>query len=142
MIDLPPVIELGPDELCAANDVYRTIGFWPSDPRSARTFAMHGNDDLVALGRLRTHADGALELGGIWTAERWRRRGLAHRMVTALLDEVPKARPVHCIAVATIAGLYRGLGFAEPRDAIPSSIAANVEAARRVHPATLLVRRR
>lgn len=140
MIPVLTVFELDADALPAANRLYRSLDFPPSDPVCARTFAMRDARGIVALGRLLRHPDGALELGGIWTAERWRGRGLARRMVTALLRRAEAGAAIHCVAVDEVAALYAGFGFAAPSHAVPESIVAKVAAAQRVHPATLLVR--
>jgi ribosomal protein S18 acetylase RimI-like enzyme len=59
--------------------------------------------------QLRPHADGARELGSLVVAREHRRRGIAGRLITALLAQHPGT--VHVITRRTNAGHYRRWGF-------------------------------
>jgi GNAT superfamily N-acetyltransferase len=139
---------LEPDRIPDANRIYRELSFSPIEADRDRAFCMADGRGLAALGRLVQHPDGAWELGGIWTAERWRGRGLARRMVLRLLSEAPAACRLHCLAIAHLTGFYESFGFRRIRcgEPTPTSIAARAEHCRRLaeagalHPSVLLVR--
>ncbi|HSK05797.1 MAG TPA: GNAT family N-acetyltransferase [Kofleriaceae bacterium] len=79
---------------------------------------------MGGLGRLVEHAPGVVELGGIWTAETARGRGVARAMVAALLEA--SAGRLWCIPFAHLAAFYESFGFEVARPPWPPAIAAKV----------------
>lgn len=112
------------DELGWAAERYREIRFAESPP-GARGFVAELDSARVGLGRLIEHAPGVIELGGIWTAETARNRGVARAMVMALVEEARASR-LWCIPFAHLAAFYETFGFEVARPPWPAPIAAKV----------------
>ncbi len=119
------------DELGWAEERYREIRFVPSPP-GARGFVAEIGGARVGLGRLIEHEPGVVELGGVWTAETARNRGVARAMVTALIraaeeraGEAAGGR-LWCIPFAHLAAFYETFGFEVARPPWPGPIAAKV----------------
>ncbi len=121
MVDIRPLRD---DELDWAAERYREIRFSPSPP-GARGFVAELDGARVGLGRLIEHVPGVLELGGIWTAETARNRGIARAMVTALVEQATAVR-LWCIPFAHLAAFYETFGFEVARPPWPAPIAAKV----------------
>lgn len=127
------------DERAWANARYRAIQFAPSPPDAVALVAELGGA-RVGLGRLVAHAPEVVELGGIWTDEAVRGRGVARAMVAALLaragrgdgtaprsaGDAPLERPLWCIPFAHLTGFYQSFGFATRAAPWPAPIAAKV----------------
>ena len=103
--------------------IYGGLSFQPSQARD-RTFGAFEDGDLVALGRLQHHADGALEVGGFWVADALRGRGCARRMVSHVLDHAPSNEIVWCVPFTHLASFYLSFGMERfPREGeVPASI--------------------
>lgn len=112
------------DELDWAADRYREIAFSASPPGTIALVA-EVDGERVGLGRIVELAPGVVELGGIWSDERVRGRGVARAMVTALLSRAPAGR-LWCIPFAHLAPFYASFGFAETPAPWPEPIAAKV----------------
>lgn len=82
-------------------------------------------DPRVGLGRLIEVEPGAFELGGIWTDETARNRGIARAMVHALLDAARGAW-LWCVPFAHLAPFYEEFGFVATSPPWPAAIAAKV----------------
>jgi len=119
---------------------YRELRFAASPPGTLALIAEQGGAP-VGLGRLVELEPGVLELGGIWTAEAARGRGVARAMVAALLAQAPPGR-LWCIPFAHLSAFYESCGFAPAPPPWPVSIAAKVAAvaAEGLPPAVVLVR--
>ena len=76
--------DLTDDERASANALYRAIQFAVTPPDAIALVAELAGV-RVGLGRLVALAPGVTELGGIWTDEAVRGRGIARAMVSALL---------------------------------------------------------
>jgi GNAT superfamily N-acetyltransferase len=101
------------DERAWANRLYETIDFAPSSIDDVQLIASrHG--ERIGLGRLVAVGDGALELGGIWTAESERGLGVAAAMVRALVARGGDAT-LWCVPFRELADYYARFGFA-PRE--------------------------
>lgn len=124
--------DLRDDERAWASAQYRAIQFAvvPAPVVAlVAELAEPGRGPRVGLGRLVAHGRDVLELGGIWTDEAARGRGVARRMVTALLARAAPAGyppPLWCIPFAHLAPFYRSFGFTERTAPWPSAIAAKV----------------
>lgn len=110
------------DELGWAAERYREIKFAPSPP-GARGFVAELDGERVGLGRLIVHAPGVIELGGIWTHDRARNRGVARSMVMALVEEA-RGQRLWCVPFAHLAPFYETFDFAAARPPWPDPIAA------------------
>jgi predicted N-acetyltransferase YhbS len=111
------------DERAWANRLYETIDFAPSSLDDVQLVASrHG--ERIALGRLVAvgDGDGALELGGIWTAESERGRGVATAMVRALIARAADA-PLWCVPFRALADYYARFGFAPREGGWPAGVA-------------------
>src|SRR5689334_8302474 len=102
--------ELDDGERAWANERYRAIQFAPTPPGCVALVA-ELDGARVGLGRLVAYAPGVVELGGIWTDEAVRGRGVARAMVHALLARLGTA-PAWCIPFAHLAPFYESCGFA------------------------------
>jgi GNAT superfamily N-acetyltransferase len=138
--------ELRDDELAWASAQYRAIEFAASPPGTVALVA-ELDGARVGLGRLVAHAPEVVELGGIWTDEAVRGRGVARAMVAALLargghgdaqvgrEARPAAvgaehggRPLWCIPFEHLAAFYQSFGFAARSSPWPAPIATKVAA--------------
>jgi len=120
--------DLKDGERAWANDLYRAIRFETTPPGAVALVAeLHG--ERIGLGRLVAHAPDVLELGGIWTDEAVRGRGIARAMVEALLArraETPHPEQLWCIPFVHLSAFYQSCGFALSAPPWPPSIAAKV----------------
>lgn len=122
--------DLRDGERAWANAQYRAIAFAPSPPDGVAMVAELAGA-RIGLGRLVVHAPGVTELGGIWTDEASRGRGVARAMVAALLTrfaEEGSRRRVWCIPFVHLAGFYQSFGFSVCAPPWPPPIAAKVAA--------------
>ncbi|MDA1265718.1 MAG: GNAT family N-acetyltransferase [Planctomycetota bacterium] len=135
------------EDLELANRVYREIHFELSDADD-RTFAQLEEGRPVALTRLQRHADGSIELGGVWVEPSRRGSGLARSVVAQVVALAERDQPVFCLSFAHLSAFYRSVGFADgrPEDA-PRSIreklvfcGEQLRRGRYEHPVDLLVR--
>lgn len=99
-----------PDEQAWVDDRYNEVGFLPSDLTEETVLVAEADDRRVGLGRLVPVGEGAWELGGIWTDPDHRGRGVASRVVEALLEEAD-ATALYCIPFAGLQGFYERYGF-------------------------------
>lgn len=74
--------------------------------------AVNMGGERVGQGRLVPAGDGHVELGGMWTRDDWRGRGVAGALVRALLEAAGDAT-VWCVPWADLAEFYKGLGLSE-----------------------------
>jgi GNAT superfamily N-acetyltransferase len=119
--------ELHPDEQAWANATYRAIRFAENDASvCVALVAELAPGERVGLGRLVELEPGVHELGGIWTAESARGRGVARAIVTALLARA--TTPLWCIPFVHLAGFYGAHGFEPAPGPWPASVARKVAA--------------
>jgi GNAT superfamily N-acetyltransferase len=128
--------DLRDDERASANALYRAIQFATTPPEAVALVAEIAGV-RVGLGRLVTLAPEVLELGGIWTDDAMRGRGIARAMVTALLARLegagverpmrPARRELWCIPFTHLSGFYQSFGFALRAPPWPPEIAAKVD---------------
>jgi len=131
--------ELRDDERAWANERYRVIDFEPSP---AETFALVAELDgeRVGLGRLVELEPGVIELGGIWTDERARGRGIARAIVTELLARGANQR-LWCLPFVHLRAFYESFGFAGAATPWPAKVAGKLSlCAKHPTPAVVLVR--
>ena len=126
------------DERDWANARYRELRFSPSPPGTTGVVAELGGA-RVGLGRLLALAPDVLELGGIWTAEAARGRGVARQVVEALLAAWPRRGQLWCIPFEHLVGFYQSCGFRPAAQPWPAAIAAKVDGCGAVHAAAVVV---
>jgi GNAT superfamily N-acetyltransferase len=120
--------DLRDDERDWANALYRAIKFAVT-PRDAVALVAELDGARVGLGRLVALAPDVLELGGIWTDEAVRGRGIARAMVNALLarrEQAGSAGPLWCIPFAHLSAFYQSCGFAVSAPPWPPAVADKV----------------
>jgi len=120
--------DLEDGERAWANALYQAIRFEVTPPDAVALVA-EVDGARVGLGRLVAHAPGVIELGGIWTDEAVRGRGLARAMVNALLarrERTDDRDRLWCIPFAHLSAFYQSFGFAVGVPPWPPSIAAKV----------------
>lgn len=110
------------DERGWADERYREIRFSLSTD-TARVFVAELGGARVGLGRLVALAPEVLELGGIWTDEAARNRGVAREMVARLIEQAPPGR-LWCIPFVHLSAFYESFGFEMARPPWPPTIAA------------------
>jgi GNAT superfamily N-acetyltransferase len=131
--------ELADDDREWAASRYAAISFAPT-PAHAVALVAELAGERVGLGRLVELEPGVIELGGIWTAEARRGRGVARAMVTALLA---RARgPLWCVPFEHLVELYAGFGFRVVPPPWPAAVATKVDrcAADRLPPVEVMMR--
>jgi GNAT superfamily N-acetyltransferase len=118
--------DLEDGERAWANALYQAIRFEVTPPDAVALVA-EVNGERVGLGRLVPHAPDVLELGGIWTDEAVRGRGVARAMVNTLLARSERTGDrLWCIPFAHLSGFYQSFGFALSAPPWPPAIAAKV----------------
>jgi GNAT superfamily N-acetyltransferase len=134
--------DLRDDERAGANAQYRAIEFATTPPDAVALVAELAGA-WVGLGRLVPLAPDVLELGGIWTDDAQRGRGIARSMVTALLARVEPGRELWCIPFVHLLAFYESFGFAPRAPPWPLAIAAKVDEciAHALPPVRVLARR-
>ncbi|MFO0630552.1 MAG: GNAT family N-acetyltransferase [Polyangiales bacterium] len=101
-----------PDEMPAIQATWDDIAFARSDDGDRVWVAVDVHGERVGQGRLVPVGEGHVELGGIWTRDDWRGRGVAGALVRALLEAAGDAT-VWCVPWADLAEFYKGLGLRE-----------------------------
>jgi GNAT superfamily N-acetyltransferase len=123
----PRVRDASASERAWADRLYASIDFAATAPSDRQLIAVRGpGDEPIGLGRLVDVGDGALELGGIWTAASARGHGVAAAMVQALLDRARDrgARAVWCVPFRALIDYYARFGFVERATGWPPGIVA------------------
>lgn len=111
------------EEMHWINSCYNEIKFIPSNFQTEYIAIAEVNDQKAGLGRLVNMPDGALELGGIYVLEPYRKFGLAKKIITHLLIQAPQQK-IYCIPFKHLRHLYESFGFTLCSDvnAAPESI--------------------
>jgi len=127
------------DERAWANERYRSLDFAES-PADAIALVAELAGERVGLGRLVELEPGVIELGGIWTDERARGRGIARAIVSALVERAGAIR-LWCLPFAHLRAFYESYGFAAAPEPWPAQVAAKLaDCAKHPSPAVVLVR--
>jgi GNAT superfamily N-acetyltransferase len=108
-----------------ANALYQAIRFEVTPP-DAVVLVAEVEGARVGLGRLVAHTPDVVELGGIWTDEAVRGRGVARAMVNALLARSGHRDRLWCVPFAHLSAFYQSFGFAVSVPPWPAAIAAKV----------------
>lgn len=104
----------------------------------AREFCLASDaSELLACGRLRRHADGALELASVATKAGLHGKGLGSSLVQCMLGGVRE--PVYALALAP--GFFARHGFREvAKETLPASVRAKAEGMCASQPYVAMVR--
>ena len=76
-----------------------------------RTFAWLEAGKPVALSRLQEHADGSIEMGGVWVDPARRGSGLAREVVAEVIARRDRNKALFCVSFAHLSDFYRSVGF-------------------------------
>jgi len=119
--DTPEVRELRTREFPLANAVWLDYHETTGDPKLDRIFGVFLSGELVSLARCRRHRDG-LEVDGVFTPARFRKRGYSRLAVDALVEACHND-DLYMYAVRHLAGFYRLFGFEPiPENGLPPVI--------------------
>lgn len=113
------------DELAWAAERYREIDF-QTTPTGSIALVAELAGERVGLGRLVPLGPGSVELGGIWTADAARGRGVARTMVRELFDRAA-GLDVWCVPFDHLTEFYLSFGLRLANRPWPDAIAAKVE---------------
>lgn len=118
---LPFVRELRVPEFPLADTIWLEYHDTTGDPALDRIFAVCANDEILSLARCRRHADG-LEVDGIFTPARFRRKGYSRLAVGALVEACHNDE-LYMYAVRHLIRFYGQLGFEPiPESGLPPKI--------------------
>lgn len=113
----------------------------PTDLDWRRFFVAEQAGELIACAQMRVHRDGARELGSLLVRPPWRGRGVAGRLIGALLAH--EAGPVYMITGRAHAAHYARWGFRPVSlRAAPMSVRRNSVMGRLASVIALIARRR
>ncbi len=71
--------------------------------------AIANHDEFIGCGQIKLHGDGSQELASIAVIKRWRRQGIATRIIENLLGGVET--PIYLTCRASLGGFYQKFGF-------------------------------
>jgi ribosomal protein S18 acetylase RimI-like enzyme len=98
--------------------------FGPRTYELGRYLGLHQDDELIAMAGVRFHPPGWTEISAVCTAPDHRGRGLAKRLIRALIADIERAGDnafLHTGATNTTAiALYQSLGFTLTRNLVVS----------------------
>jgi PAS domain S-box-containing protein len=106
---VPAVRELMAGEFRLADEVWKEYHDTQGDPETDRVFAVFLGDDLVSIARCRRHADG-MEVDGVFTPQRHRRKGYSHLAVSALVEACHND-DLYMHAIRNLVPFYQSFGF-------------------------------
>jgi len=109
-------------ELDWVNTRYAQIGFAPSRANEVILIA-EVDGEPAGLGRLVPLSDTSSELGGIFVFPKQRGRGIATRIVRALVAHAQAYETVYCIPFRHLTPFYKSFGFRDLADPAPEAVA-------------------
>jgi GNAT superfamily N-acetyltransferase len=119
--NMPVVRELRSVEFPLADAVWKEYHDTSGDPAQDRIFGVFLSGELVSVARCRRHPDG-LEVDGVFTPARFRKKGYARLAVDALAEACHNDE-LYMYAVRHLEGFYRQSGFEPiPEKALPPVI--------------------
>lgn len=71
--------------------------------------AVTGDDAVIGCGQIKPHRDGSLELASLAVSESWRRQGVAHAIIEALLAD--HNGPLYLMCRSGLGRMYEKYGF-------------------------------
>lgn len=118
---VPVARELRAGEFVLADEIWKEYHDTTGDPAVDRIFGVFHSGELVSVARCRRHHDG-LEVDGIFTPARFRKKGYSRLAVGALVDACHND-DLFMYAVRHLEGFYRHYGFEPiPENQLPSKI--------------------
>ena len=99
------------DEIEWINARYDEVGFIHSDFKKELIAIAELDGERIGLGRLVKIAEDKLELGGVYVLASHRRRGVARKLVTFLLENAVENRAIYCIPFINLYEFYNSFGF-------------------------------
>ena len=99
-----------PTELDWVNVQYQQINFQLSDYQNELIAIAEVNGEKAGVGRLVTIDERALELGGMYVLENFRKYGVARTIVSFLLAQV-KDKTLYCLPFEHLQNFYVSCGF-------------------------------
>lgn len=132
-----------PDEMPAIQATWDAIEFARSRDGDRVWVAVDTRGERVGQGRLVPVGEGHVELGGMWTHDAWRGKGVAGALVRALLEAAGDAT-VWCVPWADLAEYYMGLGLSEaaPAESAPEKIREKLAYCRERYPRAVALLRK
>jgi predicted GNAT family N-acyltransferase len=113
--------ELRSAEFLQANEVWRDYHETTGNPSTDRIFAVFSGSTIVSLARCSRHPDG-LEVDGIFTPEKHRKKGYSRNAVCALVEACHND-DLYMYAVRHLIPFYTGFGFEPiPESTLPTRI--------------------
>lgn len=108
------------------NSIYRKIDFKESDYENEKIIIVESNDKIVGLGRLQKVDENSSELGGIFVEDSYRGKGIAHKIVSELVDISINFEFVYCIPFEHLGMFYKSYGFVEINtlDNVPAKVSS------------------
>ena len=116
---------LNDDEHAWAAATYRAIDFVPTPAGDVGVVA-ELDGARVGLGRLVTVGLAAVELGGIWTDESARHRGVARAIVADLIERAA-GREIWCVPFEHLVAFYESFGMTRTPPPWPAAIEEKVD---------------
>jgi len=99
-----------PEEMDWVNAQYQQINFKLSDYNNELIVIAEVDGEKAGLGRLVTIHPDALELGGMYVLENYRKYGVARSIVQYLIAQV-KYKTLYCLPFEQLRDFYQSCGF-------------------------------
>jgi N-acetylglutamate synthase-like GNAT family acetyltransferase len=98
------------------NQQYASVSFKPSTLKNEEVVLAEVDTLQVGLGRIQKVQEDVAEMGGIYVLPEYRRKGIAKRIVTELVDIGKQYSTVYCLPFAHLRGFYSKFGLKELSD--------------------------
>jgi len=131
-----------PEDAGWIEEQYEKVHFVASDLARDTIVVAEVDGERAGIGRLVPAAEGACELGGMFVANAYRGRGIAHAIVEELIRRAGD-RDVYCIPFADLEMLYAAAGFRRIEAVnVPEKIQEKLDwCAREIERAVILMKR-
>jgi N-acetylglutamate synthase-like GNAT family acetyltransferase len=104
------------NELPWINKKYDEVAFVHSRFENEIIAIAEVDGEKAGIGRLVSLDNDNLELGGIYVFEKFRGKGIAHKIVEFLLKSSKPNKTIYCIPFAKLSTFYKKFGFAPCRE--------------------------
>ncbi len=113
-----------PDEIGWISERYDEIGFLHSAYYDDLIAIAELNGQKAGIGRLQTLDKNDAELGGMYVFDQFRKKGIAKKIVTFLLEKSKNFSHVYCLPFEHLSSFYMSFGFVNMIDetSIPASL--------------------
>lgn len=111
------------------NKCYDEVGFVHSIFENEIIVVAEYNNQKAGIGRLVKVDSSSLELGGIYTLDAFRGKGIARKVIEFLLRQAGTSKNIYCIPFEHLANFYQEFGFkpCSPNVAIPKELQKKYE---------------